>query len=252
MHAHLTWILPLFAAPLMQPAGAQEVSNWPGFRGPQASGVASGAPAPTAWSVETGERVRWKTPVPGLAHSSPVVWGERVFVTSAVRLEGESELSSLYGSPGYGAGESVADEGAHAFRLYCLDRESGAILWERTACEGVPRVKRHPKSSHANPTPAVDAERVLAFFGSEGLYAYDHLGELLWRRDFGLLDCGAPRMEEHEQYQWGFASSPVLFEGQVIVQADEVTHHGRVVGVMEIAKSAGLRRLAIATRRSAR
>jgi len=215
MTTDLALLLSLLALPL-----APDVESWPSFRGPAAGGVADGPPAPTSWNVETGEHVLWKTDLPGLAHSSPVVWGPRVFVTSAVRLAGPSELASLYGSPGYGAGKSVTDEGPHAFRLYCLDRESGAILWERTAREGTPQVKRHPKSSHANPTPAVDAQRVVAFFGSEGLYAFDHDGEPLWERDFGLLDCGAPRMEDHEQYQWGFASSPVLFEGRVIVQAD--------------------------------
>ena len=199
-------------------APAQDVA-WPGFRGPNAAGVGSGNP-PVRWDVATSESVLWRVPVPGLAHSSPVVFGDRVWVTTAVRLEAEAELSSLYGSPGYGAGDSVEDEGPHSFRLLCLDRASGALVWERTALEAVPEIKRHPKSSHANPTPAVDAERVVASFGSEGLFAYDHDGELLWKRDFGVLDCGAPRMPDHEQYQWGFASSPVLHEGQVLFQAD--------------------------------
>jgi len=175
---------------------------------------------PARWDLETGTNVRWKTELAGLAHSSPVVWGDKVFVTSAARLEAEAELSSLYGSPGYGSGTSVADEGPHAFLVICLDKKSGEVLWERTAHEGIPQIKRHPKSSHANPTPAVDEKRVVAFFGSEGLYCYDHGGELQWQVDFGVLDCGAPRMEDHEQYQWGFASSPVLHGDKVIVQCD--------------------------------
>ncbi len=195
-------------------------ANWPSFRGENARGVAEGFATPLEWDVAAGKNVVWRTPVPGLAHSSPVVWGERVFVTSAARKAGEAELSSLYGSPGYGAGESVEDEGAHAFRLYCLDKATGAIVWERTAHEGVPEVKRHPKSSHANSTPACDARRVVAFFGSEGIFCYDHAGELLWKRDFGVLDSGAPGVDNPSQLQWGFASSPVIHGELVIVQCD--------------------------------
>ncbi|MCZ6597078.1 MAG: PQQ-binding-like beta-propeller repeat protein, partial [Planctomycetota bacterium] len=212
------WLVLL--APVFAAQEDEEVARWPSFRGERARGVVEGHATPKLWNVPSGRNVAWRTPIPGLAHSSPVIWGDRLFVTTAMKDEGEAELSSLYGSPGYGAGKSVEDEGAHAFKLYCLDKQTGAILWERTAHTGVPQVKRHPKSSHANPTPACDAERVVAFFGSEGLYCYDHEGELLWKRDFGVLDVGAPRMPDPEPYQWGFASSPVLHDGRVIVQCD--------------------------------
>ena len=215
----------LTAALTILPA-PQDGVHWPSFRGARAEGVAEGFEAPTSWDVPGEENVAWRTPVAGLAHSSPVVWGDRLFVTSAARVEGEAELSSLYGSPNYGAGESVTDEGAHRFTVHCLDKRTGEVLWERVAHEGVPAVKRHPKSSHANSTPACDAKRVLAFFGSEGLYAYDHEGELLWKRDLGRLDAGAPiveggpPIENTDDYQWGFASSPVLVGERVIVQCD--------------------------------
>ena len=219
----MTWLLAsafLTLAAAIAPPTAVLGDSWPSFRGPRASGVAPGKPVPETWDLASGKNIRWRAEVPGLGHSSPVVFGGRVFLTTAVRQEGEASLTSLYGSPGYGAGESVEDEGPHAFHLLCFDAATGELLWDRVACKGVPKVKRHPKSSHANPTPAVDAERVLAFFGSEGLYAFDHAGEPLWKKDFGVLDCGAPRVEEPEKYQWGFASSPVLHEGRVIVQAD--------------------------------
>lgn len=191
--------------------------NWPSFRGPRACGVAEGFATPVEWDVPAGKNVLWRTPIPGLAHSSPVVWGERVFVTSAMRVKGESELSSLYGSPGYGAGESVPDEGEHAFEVFCLNKKTGELLWKRTAHTGVPEIKRHPKSTHANSTPACDAGHVLAFFGSEGLFCYDHQGKLIWSRDFGVLDASAPRAAD---LQWGFASSPVIHGDRVIVQCD--------------------------------
>jgi outer membrane protein assembly factor BamB len=193
---------------------SEDSPHWPSFRGHRARGFAEGAGAPTAWSLETGENVLWQTPIPGLAHSSPIVWGDRLFVTTAVRqAEGDTELKvGLYGDI-----SSVADEGVHQFRLLCLDKKDGQLLWSRTAHEGAPAVKRHPKSSHAASTPATDGEHVVAFFGSEGLYCYDTRGELLWQKDFGVLDSGFYMAPEA---QWGFASSPVLHAGRVIVQVD--------------------------------
>ncbi|MFT7485006.1 MAG: outer membrane protein assembly factor BamB [Candidatus Paceibacteria bacterium] len=199
--------------------GSQE-GNWPSFRGFRARGIADTHALPVDWNVEQGNNVLWKTSLPGLAHSSPIIWGDKVFVTTAVRMEAEANLSSLYGSAGYGAGESVENEGAHAFLLLCMDKNSGELLWEKTASEVIPEIKRHPKSSHANPTPAVDADHVVAFFGSDGIFCYDHEGELKWEKDFGVLDTGAPGMEDYEQFQWGFASSPVLYDGKLIVQCD--------------------------------
>jgi outer membrane protein assembly factor BamB len=214
----------LLLACLLVPASLQEDAafseNWPAFRGGRARGVAEGYELPVHWDLEKGENVLWKVAVPGLAHSSPVVWGDRVFVTSALRVDAEAELSSLYGSPGYGAGESVENEGVHEFTVHCFDKQSGELLWRRVALKAKPEIKRHPKSSHANPTPAVDAERVVAFFGSDGLFCFDHDGEPLWSLDLGVLDTGAPRHEDSEQYQWGFASSPVLADDKLVVQCD--------------------------------
>ncbi|MEK7406080.1 MAG: PQQ-binding-like beta-propeller repeat protein [Acidobacteriota bacterium] len=186
--------------------------NWPQFRGPSGSGVGAGSP-PIQWNGESGHNIRWKREIPGLAHSSPVIWGDRIFLTSAVPATGESPLKlGLYGDIG-----SVEGEGSHAFNVYCLDRKSGKVLWSRTASTGRPKTKRHPKSTHANPTPAVDAAHVVAFFGSEGLFAFDLNGTLRWRKDLGLLDSG---YYEVPAAQWGFASSPIICDGVLIVQAD--------------------------------
>jgi len=105
----------------------------------------------------------------------------------------------------------------HQFKVYCLDRKSGAVRFERTATRGVPKVKRHPKSTHASSTMAADDKRLVAMFGSEGLYAYDHAGTLLWKKDLGLLDSGFFQAPEA---QWAFGSLPVLYDGKLIVQAD--------------------------------
>ncbi|MAE75490.1 MAG: pyrrolo-quinoline quinone [Planctomycetes bacterium] len=219
----LTLVATSLAAQGLAAQGPPEASpakpqHWPQFRGAHAGGVAD-CTVPTTWDVDKGTNVAWKTEVPGLAHSSPIVWGDRVFVTTAVRKGEAAKLSSLYGSKGYGAGDAVADEASHEFKVYCFDKNSGKVVWQRTAHVGVPRAKRHPKSSHANCTPACDAERLVVFFASEGLFCFDHDGELLWKRDLGVLDSGAPGYGK-KGYQWGFASSPVLFGDRVFVQCD--------------------------------
>ncbi len=187
-------------------------TDWPSFRGAFASGVSEGHPLPTQWDIDAGEGLRWRTEIPGLGHSSPVIVGDRIFVTTA-----EAEKEAILKIGLYGSGDPVADEGSQAFLVLCIDKHSGEILWEELAHEGVAKIRRHPKASHASSTPAADQERVIAFFGSEGLYCYDHDGALLWKKDFGVLDCGAPDVPD---LQWGFASSPVLHEGKVYVQCD--------------------------------
>ncbi|MBS1828122.1 MAG: PQQ-like beta-propeller repeat protein [Acidobacteria bacterium] len=187
--------------------------NWPQFRGLDANGAGSGTP-PVEWNGESGKNVLWKTAIPGLGYSSPVIWGDRIYLTSAVSAGGSGAAVKL---GLYGDITSVPGEGKQDFNVYCIDRKSGKILWTRTAFSGEPQFKRHPKSSHANPTPATDGKHLVVFFGSEGLYTYDMNGKLLWKKDLGKLDSGFFRVPEA---QWGFASSPVLHDGMVIVQAD--------------------------------
>jgi outer membrane protein assembly factor BamB len=187
-------------------------AEWPQFRGPGASGISSGEVA-VNWDGESGKGVLWKRPIPGLGLSSPVIHSDHIYLTSAVPAQGKADLKVGL----YGAIQPVENEGAQKFVVYAIDRKSGRIAWERVAHEGVPKVKRHPKSSHANPTPAADGKRVVAFFGSEGLYCYDTGGRLLWKKDLGVLDSGYFRAPEA---QWGFASSPVIHDGRVIIQAD--------------------------------
>lgn len=190
---------------------ALQGGDWPSFRGPRASGVAEGA-APERWDVPGGQGVKWKTPIPGLGLSSPVVWGDRVFVTTAVR-EGEAELRiGLYGDI-----KPVDEPVPHKWVFFCLEKSTGKILWERVAHEGVPRIKRHPKSSHANSTPATDGRHVVCLFGSEGLFCFDFEGKLQWKKDLGPLDSGYFAVRSA---QWGFGSSPILHEGRVVVQCD--------------------------------
>lgn len=190
---------------------AQEM-NWPQFRGQQASGIMDGANLPIEWDLESGENILWKRFIPGLGHSCPIIWEDRIFLTTAISGEDNSVKVGLYGNI-----DDVDDRSEHKFKLYCFDRTSGKLLWERLAHKGVPKTRRHTKASHANPTPCTNGSCVIAFFGSEGLYCYDYDGNLIWDRQFGRMNAGPFNAPETE---WGFASSPVIFEDKVIVQCD--------------------------------
>ena len=187
--------------------------NWPSFRGPNASGVADGQNPPTSWDVTKSVNVKWNTAIPGLGHSSPIVWADRVFVTTAISKNPKSQFRPRLDE----SFESDKDVSEHAWRVYCLDKNTGKILWERTAHTGVPKTKRHPTSSHASPTPVTDGRHVVAFFGSEGLYAYNFEGKLLWKQDLGVLSAG---WSFNPDVEWGVGSSPIIYDNLVIVQCD--------------------------------
>jgi outer membrane protein assembly factor BamB len=266
-------MLMLVGALTLASGPAATAQHWPSFRGPDASGVAAGGEPPLTWDVGAGTNVAWRTPIPGLGHSSPVVWGDRIFVTTAVPLPGSDGGSAAAagatatapaatapsatapsatapaataptatapattapaatapattapattGAVADGAvdlkdGRSVAANARHAWRLYCLDRSSGRVLWERTAYEGVPKVKRHSKASQASASAVTDGRHVVAMMGSEGLYAFDVDGTPLWTRDLGRLDVG---YVDDPREEWSPASSPVIHDGLVIVQND--------------------------------
>jgi outer membrane protein assembly factor BamB len=188
-------------------------ANWPSFRGNHASGIAEQQNLPDNWNGEKGTNIRWKTRIPGLAHSSPVVWSNLVFVTTAVSSLGDGTFKQGL----YGDGDASADRSVHKWKLYALDQKTGKIAWERTAYEGEPREKRHIKATYANATPATDGRYVVAFFGSQGLYVFDIKGQQVWKKDLGVLDAGA---YDIPSYEWGTASSPIIYKDMVIVQCD--------------------------------
>ena len=145
--------------------------------------------------------------------SSPVVWGDMLCVSTAISGKTDATLR-----PGlYGDIQSVPDDTSHEWRVYCLDKKTGKIAWQKTAHTGVPKIKRHTKATHANSTLATDGRHLVAFFGSEGLFAYDLKGKQLWKKDLGVLDAGFYMVPEA---QWETGSSPVIHDGIVVVQAD--------------------------------
>ncbi len=198
------------AAPVTRTAQVQ----WPSFRGPNASGIADGQGAPLRWDLASGAGVKWKTPMPGIATASPVIWGDKVFLVTAISGKNDNTLrTGLYGDV-----DSVNDDSVHKFKVYCLAKDTGAILWEKTAAEQVPAVKRHLKSTQANSSPVTDGKHLVVCFGSIGLLlCYDVDGKELWRTDTGILDAG---WFFDKSYQWGHAASPVIYKDRVILQAD--------------------------------
>ena len=169
--------------------------NWPGFRGGAADGVGVGAP-PTTWNLASGANVAWKTAIPGVAISSPIVWADRVYVTTAIPM-----------APPRGQDYRTR----HVWKLFSLDRATGRVVWERTAHDAVPHMQRHMHGSYANATPVTDGQHIVASFGTELLACYDASGTLLWKK---LLQVKSPR----DAFQSG--SSPVIVGDRVIVQDD--------------------------------
>ena len=191
-----------------------EAQNWPAFRGANGAGVGSGTP-PSSWDVTTGRNVAWRTAIPGLAHSSPIVWGDRVYVTTAVAVSGAATV--VTGDSSKSGIDAANDMVAHTWRMLAIDKRSGAIVWDREIHRGVPRVKRHVKASHASSTPATNGRAIVAILGSEGLFCFDMNGAVTWRQDLGVMDVG---LVDDPTYQWGPASSPIIDGTRVSVQND--------------------------------
>ncbi|HZM95974.1 MAG TPA: PQQ-binding-like beta-propeller repeat protein [Vicinamibacterales bacterium] len=202
---------PAPAVPTARPGGPR---NWPSFRGEGGSGNGDGQRAVTEWDVASGKNIKWKTAIPGIANSSPVVWGDRVFAVTAISKAGDNTFKTgLYGDV-----KPVDDLSEHQWKIYSLDKSSGKIVWERTAVTAAPRTKRHTKSSQASSTPVTDGRRIVAVFGSAGvLIAWDFNGKELWRVDIGALDSG---WFFDPAFQWGHSSSPIIYRDSVILQAD--------------------------------
>jgi hypothetical protein len=188
---------------------------WPAFRGDNAAGNGDGQGAVVEWDIDTKQNIAWKTPIPGISNASPIVWGDRIFVVTAISSKGDNSFR-----PGlYGDVAPVQDVSEHTWKVYCLDKKTGKIVWERVAYTGAPKVKRHTKASQANSTPVTDGKRVVAVFGSIGLLAaWDMEGKPLWTEQIGVVDSG---WFFDPEYQWGHSSSPIIYGNTVIVQADQ-------------------------------
>ena len=214
----LIWISSAFVVALIAltylTAATTAASDWPQWRGPAGQGISLEKNLPSDWSVT--RNIKWKTAIEGRGHSSPIVWGKKIFLTTA--LDGEviagrtpGVTHRLSDGTDFVHPDAVGANLKHTFKVVCIDRETGKILWERVAYEGPVADSRHKKASFASSTPATDGKYVFAFFGTEGLYAYDYKGKLIWKQNLGKLGTASV----------GYGVSPILFENLVIMQCDE-------------------------------
>jgi outer membrane protein assembly factor BamB len=190
-------------------AGVDKVDNWPQFRGPQSTGVVEDVRLPDKWS--STENVAWRTEIAGVGWSSPVVWGDRIYVTSVIDTGSlEKPKKGLY----FG-GERPASTDEHRWMVYAVDFKTGKIVWEREAHKAVPDVPHHLKNTYASETPVTDGERVYVYFGNVGIFTYDRAGKLVWSQ---------PMAANKTRYGWGTASSPVLYKGRLYIVNDNEDH----------------------------
>lgn len=190
-------------------------SNWPAFRGKGGRGVAEGYSLPTEWNLDTQagdlRNIAWHVKVPGLGHSSPVIMDQQLYLLTAVARDGQAPLQVESG----GKPTAADDTGIQDWLLLCYDKRSGKQIWQRTLKQGVPRATRHAKATHANTSVFVSGEKVIAFLGSEGLYAFDRQGRKLWDQDLGVINISKYGIG------WGFSSSPVVHDQHILLVCDD-------------------------------
>jgi outer membrane protein assembly factor BamB len=185
-------------------------SNWPQFRGPGASGVTDENGLPDSWN--TSQNIIWKIDIPGNGWSSPVVWEDKIFVTSVLRDESaKPPQKGLY----FGGNQLKPPTDVHRWMVYAIDWKTGKVLWEKQAYKGPPPSTRHAKNTYASETPVTEGERLYVYFGNLGLFCYDLGGKELWSRKWDSYPT---------TFGWGTASSPVLYRDRLYVQNDNQKH----------------------------
>jgi outer membrane protein assembly factor BamB len=190
--------------------------NWPSWRGPGNLGISSEKGIPAQWDLS--RNVKWKVDVPGLGHSSPIVWGNRIFVTTAVN----SNPAEAGWQKGFPQSNRQADQSEISWKILCFDTEAGKLLWEKTAVARKPVNARHLKNSYASQSPVTDGTYVFAFFGDQGMYCYDFDGKLIWSTELGSFTM---------RNGWGLGSSPVLYKDFVIQTCDQETGKSFIVAL---------------------
>lgn len=218
----LTWTVAnmAVAAPPQKPGKAD---FWPQWRGPNGTGVALRSNPPTEWSEE--KNIRWKVPMTGRSHATPIVWGDRVFILTAVETDQTPAEAGAYVQPGDREGRR-GDRGrrrggfgmrnakptkAYQFQVMALDRKTGKTVWDTTVHKEIPHEAGHPDASQASASPVTDGEHIYAFFGSYGLYCLDMKGKVKWEKDFGDMKT---------RNEFGEGSSPALYGDTIIVNWD--------------------------------
>lgn len=192
-------------------AVSANTEDWPQWRGPGSQGVSFEKNLPIEWSPT--KNIKWKTPIAGRGHSSPIVWGNRIFLTTSIEgpaISGARAVKHIINGQEVKFPDTVGADHGYTLKLLCINRETGAIVWDRTAYEGRMFDDRQRRNTYASSTPATDGRYVYAFFGSEGFYCYDFDGNQIWKVSLGGL----------AKMGYGEGTSPVLFENLVVMQLD--------------------------------
>jgi outer membrane protein assembly factor BamB len=204
---------------------AAEGENWPGWRGPEGRGVAASAAYKDEWGP--GKNIAWKVPVEGRGHSSPVIWGKHLFLTTSIRggPSGHTAPDHLGYDlrPGYKNPDSEESDHSYTLKVFAFDAGSGKLLWERTAYDGIMWDDRHKRNTYASPTVVTDGTLLYAFFEAPGLYAYDFNGKLAWKASLGNIAKGG----------MGPGTSPILYENLIILQIDQEMGAGSAIVALD-------------------
>jgi len=222
MRKYVSLFVCLFFIPVLALADANQTDydkNWSQWRGPDASGVSPYGKAPVKW--DESKNIKWKVEIPGKGHATPIIWGNKIFVLTAIEVGKKIETKKEEpAQPAQGQGRSrgmrtTKAENVHKFTILAINRSDGSIIWQHTAREELPHEGMHPTSTWASNSPVTDGEHIFAFFGSRGLYCYDMQGKLIWDKDFGDMTI---------KRTFGEGSSPVLYKNKIVVNWD---HEGQ-------------------------
>jgi outer membrane protein assembly factor BamB len=199
---------------------AVNAENWPQFRGPGGKGVSSEPNLPVEWAPD--RNIAWKTEIPGRGNSSPVIWGDRIFLTTSLEgdaIPGAQAPRHIQEGTEFKHPDALGGDRKHTLQVLAMDAKSGKILWNRTAYEGRVYDDRHKANTYATPTPVTDGKRVYVWFESQGLYAYSFDGKLVWKTSLGNI--GTVGM--------GPGTSPVLADGVLVLQCDQEEGEGSFI-----------------------
>jgi outer membrane protein assembly factor BamB len=205
----------LFAGLLAFSAQADEASrkpidNWHQWRGPLANGTSPHGDPPVQWDTKTN--ITWKTALRGKGSSTPIIWGDRIFLLTAVDTGKQAATAELPKADAGFERKTPAPTTYHQFVVLCVDRRDGKVRWQQVATEQVPHEGHHPTHSYAAFSPMTDGRFLYASFGSRGVYCYDLDGNLQWKRDLGRMNT---------RFGWGEGSSPVIHGETLIVPWDQ-------------------------------
>ena len=187
--------------------------NWPQWRGPMHTGASPDGRAPVTFGES--KNLKWKTAIPGKGHATPIVWGDKIILTTSVATE-EKATAVAGGAPEGHSGPmgAVRSEYIHEYKVVVVSRNDGKILWEKTVAREMPQEGTHDLGSWASNSPATDGELIFAYFGSRGIHCLDFNGNILWQKDFG---------QQNKHMSFGEGESPYLYKDRLFIQWD---HNG--------------------------